>query len=117
MMMKHSALHVLRTHTRVSYPHSMRSRIVTRDLQRRRSWWKGGMASLMISGMLLILGVVLGKAVQPRETRRTVPYVVQQTRVVIVRDDTLPPVMQRIAQCESQNQHFTKDGKVVHGKQ
>jgi len=74
------------------------------------------MVFLMISGMLLIMGAVLGKAVQPREARSTVPYVVQHTRVVIVKDDTLPPVMQRIAQCESRSQHFTKDGKVVRGK-
>src|SRR5215510_6515061 len=107
MMMKHSALSVIRTHMRGRYPHSMRSRIVTRGLHRRRSWWrKGGMVSLMISGMLLIIGVVLGKAVQPREARSTVPYVVQHTRIVIEKDDTLPPLMQRIAQCESRNQHF-----------
>jgi len=115
-MMKHSALHMLRTHMKVRYPRSMRSRIVTRDLRRRRSWWKGGLVSLMISGMLLISGVVLSKAILPRKERSTVPSVVQHTRVVIVKADTLPPVMQRIAQCESRSQHFTKDGQVVRGK-
>jgi len=115
-MMKHSALHVLRTHMRVRYPHSRRSRIVTRGLRRRRSGCKGSLGFLMISGMLLIIGAVLGKATLPREAHSIVPSVVQHTRVVVVKDDTLPPVMQRIAQCESQNQQFTKDGKVVRGK-
>jgi hypothetical protein len=118
-MMKHSSLSVIRTHMRGRYlhNHNLRSRIVTRGLRRRRSWWrKGGMVSLMISGILLIIGVALGKAIRPWEARSTIPYVVQHTRVVIVKDDILPPVMQRIAQCESQNQHFTKDGKVVRGK-
>jgi hypothetical protein len=116
-MMKHSALPVIRTHMRVRYPHSMRSRIVTRGLCCRRAWWrKGSIVFLIISVMLLIIGMVLGKAIRPREARSTVPHVVQHTRVVIVKDDTLPPVMQRIAQCESRNQHFTKDGQVVRGK-
>ena len=74
------------------------------------------MVSLIISGILLITGMVLGKAIRPREARSTVPHVVQHTRIVIVKYDILPPVMQRIAQCESQNQHFTKDGKVLRGK-
>jgi len=36
--------------------------------------------------------------------------------VIVVKDDTLPPVLQRIAQCESSGQQFTQDGKVVRGK-
>jgi hypothetical protein len=60
--------------------------------------------------------VVLGKALPSREAPSALPQVVQQTRVVLVKEDTLPPVMQRIAQCESRGQHFTKDGQVVRGK-
>jgi hypothetical protein len=37
--------------------------------------------------------------------------------VILVQADTLPPVLHRIAQCESRGQHFTKDGKIVRGKQ
>jgi hypothetical protein len=33
-----------------------------------------------------------------------------------VKDDTLPPVLQRIARCESWGQHWTRDGKVLRGK-
>jgi hypothetical protein len=43
--------------------------------------------------------------------------VVQATPVVIVQEDTLPPVLHRIAQCESRGQHFTQEGRVVRGKQ
>jgi hypothetical protein len=43
------------------------------------------------------------------------PQDVPPTQVVIVKEDTLPPVMQRIAQCESRGQHFTKEGKVLLG--
>jgi len=41
------------------------------------------------------MSVVLRKAILPREVRRTVPYVVQHARVVIIKDDTQPPVMRR----------------------
>jgi len=74
-MMKHSSLSVIRTHMRGRYlhNHNLRSRIVTRGLRRRRSWWrKGGMVSLMISGILLIIGVALGKAIRPWEARSIV---------------------------------------------
>ena len=78
--------------------------------------WKQGLVSLGMSGLLVLLGAVLVKAVTPRAERRAVPQVVQHTRVEFVQDDTLPPVLQRIAQCESQGQHWTKDGKVKRGK-
>ena len=48
--------------------------------------------------------------------RRPVPQAVHPAPVVIVQADTLPPVMHRIARCESRGQHFTKEGKVVRGK-
>jgi len=69
-----------------------------------------------MSGLLVLLGAVLVKAVPPWAERRAVPQVVPQTQVVLVQDDTLPPVLQRIAQCESQGQHWTKDGKVKRGR-
>ena len=75
------------------------------------------MIALVMSGLLFMLGTVVGTAVPPREARSPVPHAVPQTQVVIVQDDTLPPVMQRIAQCESRGRHFTRDGKVTRGKQ
>jgi hypothetical protein len=61
--------------------------------------------------------VVLGQAVLPRAERRIVPPVVPPPPVVIVQEASLPPVLQRIAQCESRGQHWTQDGDVVRGKQ
>jgi hypothetical protein len=46
-----------------------------------------------------------------------VPQAVRQTPVVIVQEDSLPPVMYRIAQCESRGQHWAKNGTVLRGKQ
>jgi hypothetical protein len=69
------------------------------------------------SGLLLCLGVVLGQAVLPRAERRIVPPVVPPPPVVIVQEASLPPVLQRIAQCKSRGQHWTQDGDVVRGKQ
>jgi len=115
-VMKHSPLPRLRTHTIVHYPHRARPRSILHGLRRRRSVWKRVLVSLGMSGLLVLLGAVLVKAVPPWAERRAVPQVVQHTQVVLVQDDTLPPVLQRIAQCESQGQHWTKDGKVKRGK-
>ena len=79
--------------------------------------WKWLRVCLGISGMLLMLGTVLGQVMRPGVEHRVIPQVVQHTRVIIVQDDSLPPVLQRIAQCESRGQHFTRDGQVVRGKQ
>jgi hypothetical protein len=70
----------------------------------------------MLSGLLLSVGVLLGTAIPLRDARRPVPQVVPQPHVIVVKDDTLPPVLQRIAQCESSGQQFTQDGKVLRGK-
>jgi hypothetical protein len=113
-MMHHSPLPRLRTHMSVYAPYRARPRPILRGL--RRSQWKGGLVSLGISGLLVLLGAVLGMAVPPWTERHAVPQVVPQTQVVVVQDETLPPVLQRIAQCESHGQHWTKDGKVTRGK-
>jgi len=74
------------------------------------------MMALVMSGLLLVGAVVLGTSMPSRGTHQVVSQVVQQTRVVIVKDETLPPVLQRIAQCESHGQHWTMNGKVMRGK-
>jgi len=74
------------------------------------------MMALVMSGLLLVGAVVLGTSMPSRGTHQVVPQVVRQTRVVIVKDETLPPVLQRIAQCESHGHHWTMNGKVMRGK-
>ncbi len=58
------------------------------------------MLALVLSGLLLLIAAILGNARQSQEAHRTVSHVVQPPQVVMVKDDILPPVMQRIAQCE-----------------
>jgi hypothetical protein len=115
-MTKPSTLHRRRTYPRALYCSGRSQRTGTHAFRRTRSWRTHGLVALMLSSLLLSVGVVLGKALPSREAPSALPQVVQQTRVVLVKEDTLPPVMQRIAQCESRGQHFTKDGKVVRGK-
>jgi hypothetical protein len=73
------------------------------------------MVALVMSGLLLMGAAVLGMSMLSRGAHQVVPQVVQQTRVVSVQDETLPPMLQRIAQCESHGQHWTRNGKLLHG--
>jgi hypothetical protein len=94
----------------------MTPRIGTRGRGRRRAWPTRGLVALGLSGLLLSVGALVGTALPLREARPPVPQVVLQPHVIVVQDDTLPPVLQRIAQCESSGQQFTQDGKVLRGK-
>ncbi len=113
--MKRSSLHRLQTPQRGLYTYGRSHLARIRSLHRRRSWRTRGMAALVMSGLLLMGAAVLGKSMPSRGERHVVPQVVQQTRVVIVQDETLPPVLQRIAQCESHGQHWTRNGTILRG--
>jgi len=105
--------------TLVVYPHKARSHTGKRGPCLQMPVSRRVMAALVVSGALVCGAVVVQhvtNAMPPRKERRPVPQVVQHTRVVIGQDDTLPPVLQRIAQCESQGQQFTMDGRVVRGR-
>ena len=115
-MTKQSSLPRRCTYPRALYGSGRSQRRSTHRFRPTRPWRTHGLIALMLSGLLLSVGVVLGKALPSREVPSALPQVVPQTRVVLVKEDTLPPVMQRIAQCESRGQHFTKEGKVVRGK-
>jgi len=75
------------------------------------------MAAIVLSGLLLLVAAVLSQPGPSPGKRSPVLQEVHAAPVIIVQEDTLPPVMHRIAQCESRGQHFTKDGRVVRGKQ
>jgi len=98
------------------YLYGRRPRAILYGRRRPRSWRRRVVGALMICCMLLIVSAVLGKARTPRTVDSSSSQMGRHTQVIIVKDDTLPPVMQRIAQCESRGQHFTKDGQVVRGK-
>jgi hypothetical protein len=72
---------------------------------------------VLLGGLLCLVAVVLGQPMSSPGEHRPVSQAKPITPVVIVQEDTLPPVLHRIAQCESRGQHFTKDGSVVRGKQ
>jgi len=103
----------------VVYHHKARSRIGKRGPRLTIPVSRRVMVAVVMSGAL-VCGAVLVQhitsAMPLRKERHPVPQIVQHTRVVIVQDDTLPPVLQRIAQCESHGQQFTMDGRVVRGR-
>jgi hypothetical protein len=116
-MKQRSMFHSLRTPRQVLATAGRAPRVGTRGRRRRRAWLTRGLAVLVLSGLLLSVGALLGTAVPLRDARVVPsPQVVPQPHVIVVKDDTLPPVLQRIAQCESSGQQFTQDGKVLRGK-
>ena len=94
---------------------AMMPRVGTRG-RRRRTGPPRGLVALVMSGLLLGLGAFLGQVVPWREARSPGPQVEPPSPVIVVQEDPLPPVLQRIAQCESWGQQWTRDGKVLRGK-
>jgi hypothetical protein len=115
-MTQRSSLLRRRTYPRALSGSGSAQRRSTPRCRRTRPWRTHGLMALLLSGLLLSGGMVLRKALPSREAPRALPPVVPPPRVVRLTEDTLPPVMQRIAQCESRGQHFTKEGKVLRGK-
>jgi hypothetical protein len=115
-MRKRSTLRCLRTPRQVLATAGRSPRVGTRGRRRRRAWLTRGLAALVLSGLLLSVGALLGTAVPLRDARHPILQMVPQPHVIVVKDDTLPPVLQRIAQCESSGQQFARDGQVLRGK-
>lgn len=67
--------------------------------------------------ILMIVGIAFTSALD--EYFGTVfAYEAPKTPEVIrIEDKSLPPILKKIAQCESGGQHFDKNGKVIKGKQ
>jgi hypothetical protein len=80
-------------------------------------WRFSGMVPLLLGGLLLLGATVLRPPMISPGEHSPIPQAVHATPVILVQVDTLPPVLHRIAQCESRGQHFTKEGRVVRGKQ
>jgi hypothetical protein len=115
-MRKRARFQCLRTPRQALATAGRSARVGTRGHRRRRAWPTCGLVTLVLSGLLLSVGALLGTAVPLRDARSPVPQVVPQPHVIVVKDDTLPPVLQRISQCESSGQQFTRDGTVLRGK-
>lgn len=116
-MAKRSTRHRLYTPPRGLSPYGLSSRAGLNHLCRRRLWRTHGMAILVLIGLLLLAAAVLSQPLPSPGERSPAPQALHATPVIIVQADTLPPVLHRIAQCESRGQHFTKEGRVVRGKQ
>jgi hypothetical protein len=96
--MKRSSLHRLQAPLRGLYAYGRSPCTRIPRLHYSRSWRTRGMAALAMNGLLFMVAVVFGKSVLSKGAQQVVPQAVQPTRVVIVQDETLPPVRQRIAQ-------------------
>ena len=107
----------LRTPTRGLWASGRSYRTGLHHGRRSRSWWTRSLPALVLSGLLLLGAAVLSHSVPAPGARRPIPRAVHATPVILVQEDTLPPVLHRIAQCESRGQHFTQEGKVVRGTQ
>jgi hypothetical protein len=116
-MAQRSMRHRLRTPPRGLSVYGLSSRAGLHHLRRRRTWRIRSMAAIVLSGLLLLVAAVLSQPVPSPGERSPVLQAVLPAPVVIVQADTLPPVMHRIAQCESRGQHWTQQGRVVRGKQ
>ena len=86
-----------------------------RGTQRWQRWRPRGWVPLGFSGLLLLGALVLRQPLPSPGAQSPVPQVVHATPVIMVQADALPPVLHRIAQCESRGQHWTKQGHVVRG--
>ena len=116
-MAQRSTRHRLRISPQGLSTYGLSYRAGLHHVRRRRTWRTHSMAALVLSGLLLLVAAVLSQPVPSPEERNPVVQVVPPAPVVIVQEDTLPPVMHRIAYCESRGQHWTKQGQVVRGKQ
>lgn len=65
----------------------------------------------------MLCGMGLGRVLAPQAAAPPVAPVVSVTRLVGAQEEPLPPVLQRIAWCESRGQHWTPTGDVVRGRQ
>ena len=113
--MQRSSLHRSQTPPRGLYVYSRSHLARLRGRHRSRSGRTRALMVLVMSGLLLMGTAILGMSLLPKGAHQVVPQVVQETQVVMVKDETLPPVLQRIAQCESRGQHWTRHGKLLRG--
>jgi hypothetical protein len=113
--MTRTARHRLRLSPRGLSSSGLVYRFGTHHRHRLRLWRPKHLAAVVLSGLPLLVAAVLHQPGPSSSARSPVPQAVHATPVVIVQEDRLPPVLHRIAQCESRGRHFTPDGRVVRG--
>jgi hypothetical protein len=116
-MAQRSTRHRLRIPPKGLAAYGLSYRAGLHHVRYRRTWRTHSMAAIVLSGLFVLASSILDHHVLSSGERNPVLQAVHPAPVVIVQEDTLPPVMHRIAQCESRGQHWTKQGRVVRGKQ
>jgi hypothetical protein len=69
------------------------------------------MASVLLVALYVTGGYALGKYAEAKA-----PKIQTTERVLVVKDETLPKILVKIAECESGNKHFNSDGTVIVGR-
>lgn len=83
-----------------------------------RPAWSLSLLRRGVTGALLVLlGTGFGVVLTPPTGRPPVTLVAPTIHVVGAPEEPLPPVLQRIAWCESRGRHWTPTGRVVRGRQ
>ena len=81
---------------------------------------RGIFEKVLITGIFLffassiIAGLIVGKNEVAQAKELPKPIVIE--KIVKVKDDTIPPILLKIAFCESGGKHTDKNGKVIRGK-
>ena len=85
---------------------------------------RGIFEKVLITGIFLffassiIAGLIVGKneVAQAKEIAKELPKPIVIEKIVKVKDDTIPPILKKIFECESGGKHYDKNGKVIKGK-
>ena len=89
--------------------------------KREKTNWLG--ASLGLVFFTVIIGILISAAVDatfsisaPTVEAKEITKPIVIEKIVKVKDDTIPPILKKIASCESGGNHTDKKGKVIRGK-
>lgn len=77
----------------------------------------------VVIGMIVFIAMVIGggfffedtTAVKKAEAKE-IPKAIVIEKIVKVKDDSIPPILKKIFDCESGGKHYDKNGKVIRGK-
>lgn len=75
--------------------------------------WTLRIATASVVGAVLVVVFTQFHIVKAKEV---VTEIVEVEKVVLVQDDTIPPILKKIAVCESNNSHYDKNGQVLINK-
>lgn len=93
------------------------------DINKKTKIKKDNFEAKVIAGIIIFLGMVVGgsfffeDATTIREAEaKEIPKTIVIEKIVKVKDDSIPPILKKIFDCESGGKHYDKNGKVIRGK-